>query len=572
MKYRKITRKSTVKQHSLAGILITLTCAPLPVFAQTQPLQTPPSPTGVIPSYQGAPPTGMQAAVPAPAVPVQSAEKPLRRSPLLSQISARLQGEPLKINDAIAIALAENRNLAFAQEALLRAEGRTSETRALLNPTVGIAPGYVYQDDKLEPQALFGVTLPVDISGMIHAAGDQAKFQEIGYRLEINRARNQTVADVKAAFYDALRANALVRVSEENLRDSLERLSDSEKKLQARAVTRYDVIRAQTDVAAAQQQVIRAHNAVQRSLGFLNNMMGLDILTPLKLDETGATELPPGISPLEKNPPTLLPEPNPIAMPNVQAGPSMEVPSASARNAQGPSGVQPEANSGPSSEELGPEFQSVLKEALATRPEILEADANIAAAQRGIQLARSSELPTVGLSAGYYNLRNSTGTTRIDDMRAFASISIPLFDGGLARSRTREARATVASAQTSRRQALDQVTLDIQQAYLNLIQTRDEVAVAIQGLTQARQGFALARVRYTAGVSARAGISPLLEVSDAQAALTLAESNQVNALYDYNNARAQLDRAVGRFAYVPNGPGYITPLPETKIVNLKDIR
>ena len=196
----------------------------------------------------------------------------------------------------------------------------------------------------------------------------------------------------------------------------------------------------------------------------------------------------------------------------------------------------------------------------------------MAAAQRGIQLAHSSELPTVGLSAGYYNQRNSTGTTRIDDLRAFASISIPLFDGGLARSRVREARATVSSAQTSRRQAIDQVTLDMQQAYLNLIQTRDEVAVANQGLTQARQGFALARVRYMAGVSARAGISPLLEVSDAQAALTLAESYQVNALYDYNNARAQLDRAIGRYAYVPNGPGYFAPLPETKIVNPKDIR
>lgn len=91
------------------------------------------------------------------------------------------------------------------------------------------------------------------------------------------------------------------------------------------------------------------------------------------------------------------------------------------------------------------------------------------------------------------------------------------------------------------------------------------MAVANQALSQAREAFQLARVRYNAGV-ARVGISPLLEVSNAQAALTLAENNQVNALYDYNQSRAQLDRAVGRFAYIPDGPGY-SRIPTARILS-----
>ena len=191
-----------------------------------------------------------------------------------------------------------------------------------------------------------------------------------------------------------------------------------------------------------------------------------------------------------------------------------------------------------------------LKEALATRPEVLEADAQIAAARRGIQYARRSLLPGLSLSLGYYNVRNSTGTARIDEPEAGVGISLPLFDGGLARAREQQARADIATATTNKRQAIDQVTLDVQQAYLNLVQARDQVAVANQALAQARTGFQLARVRYNAGV-ARAGISPQLEVSDAQAALTQAESNQVNAIYDYNQSRAQLDRAIGRFFLRP---------------------
>ncbi|HLJ55716.1 MAG TPA: TolC family protein, partial [Chthonomonadaceae bacterium] len=94
-------------------------------------------------------------------------------------------------------------------------------------------------------------------------------------------------------------------------------------------------------------------------------------------------------------------------------------------------------------------------------------------------------------------------------------------------------------------------------------QARDQVAVANQALAQAREAFDLARTRYNAGVATRAGLSPLLEVSDAQAALTLAETNQVNALYDYNQSRGQLDRAIGRYSFVPNGPGFVS-VPSAK--------
>jgi outer membrane protein len=64
-------------------------------------------------------------------------------------------------------------------------------------------------------------------------------------------------------------------------------------------------------------------------------------------------------------------------------------------------------------------------------------------------------------------------------------------------------------------------------------------------------------------------VSPLIEVSDAQVALTTAEQNQVNALYDYNVARAQLDRGVGRFAFVLNDRQGYPSLPLPKTVGLK---
>ena len=210
----------------------------------------------------------------------------------------------------------------------------------------------------------------------------------------------------------------------------------------------------------------------------------------------------------------------------------------------------------------------MLAEARQNRPEILEADAGIAAARQGITLARRSTLPTLSLTVGYYDLRTQSGS-QVNEPQAFIGLNFPIFEGGLARARVQEARATESNAVTNKREQVDAVALDVQQTYLTLAQARDQVAVANQALVQARAGFELARVRYNAGVSVTVGISPQLEVSDAQAALTLAEENQVNALYDYNRARARLDHAVGRFAYVGNGTGYPAP-PTTKALGVQN--
>ena len=45
-----------------------------------------------------------------------------------------------------------------------------------------------------------------------------------------------------------------------------------------------------------------------------------------------------------------------------------------------------------------------------------------------------------------------------------------------------------------------------------------------------------------------AGLAPNVEVTDAEAALTQARTNEVNAAYDYLSALANLNRSLGRYA------------------------
>jgi len=485
-------------------------------------------PITITPIPSGPPPTESVRSMPSQRGMTADLRHPLSHSP---QLDRELAERPITLDDAVAVALTQNPTLAQATENLYFAQGRLSEARSGFNPTVALAPGESYIH-RIAAEA-YGIqaTLPLDISHLVAAATDQAKFQEIAARLDINRTRNNVVFQVENAFYAVLRTQALVNVANENLQNSMERLRDAGARYEARAVAYIDVVRAQTDVANDQKGVIQAKNAVSNAIALLANAMGIDVTTNLRVTDKGAVTQPPAAEP-----------PQPF-------DPMKPLPAAPTTPIQ-PSDVA-EANG----MVLGPAFQSVVNEALTNRPEPMEVDANIAAAKKGVQVARRSELPSLAFSVGYFDLRTQSGSF-VNEPQAYVGFSIPLYDGGVARARVQQANATVSSLITQKRQVVDAVTLDVQQAYLSLVQARDQVAVANQALNQAREGFSLAKVRYQTGVSSRAGISPLLELSDAQAALTLAEQNQVNAIYDYNAAQAQLNRSAGRFAYVGRGPGF----------------
>ena len=594
----------------VAGILPTagLTqAAPVaPPVPDSVPRKLPPSGLGVIPLPEGPPPTGLQAPLPAPAAPIATGAKPLRTSPDIKGLASYLQNNLLHINDAVAIALATNRNFALSLSALYRAQGRTAEARAALVPNFGLTATITEFDaptnanigalsgsngngsgsgsgaggtgasqsftivNQFNPSIGAAVTLPIDLAGTLRAAVSQSQFQEVAAKIDINRTRNQIVLDVKQAFYSALRAQAQVVVAQDNLNNSLNRLDDANKNYAAGTVPRFDIITAQSDVANAQQNLINAKAQVSLSLAFLKNTIGINVRTPLSLSADGAVETPPGVRPPAvapnspdsrptdslKTPGAVPPQPGTDTPPPTLAPPINKGEGAPKDPTGKPQNIVP-----PTTDlvvdtlDLGPEFDAVLNEALLARPEILEADADIAAARRGIQIARRSELPSFGLSLGYTVSPNAAGFTRYNQGAATLSVSIPIFDGGLARARVQEARADVATAETNRRTAADQVSLEVQQAYIALVQGRDRVQVANVGLSQAREAFRLARVRYNAGVSQQVGISPQLELINAQTTLAQAEANQVNALYDYNVARAPVGQGCGSLLLRSGGGG-----------------
>ena len=86
----------------------------------------------------------------------------------------------------------------------------------------------------------------------------------------------------------------------------------------------------------------------------------------------------------------------------------------------------------------------------------------------------------------------------------------------------------------------NQIALDVKTSLLKLQSARNEVQVANLGVELAKEEVDQARDRFKAGVANN------IEVIQAQDSLARANDNQIAALYRFNQARADLARAIGQ--------------------------
>jgi outer membrane protein len=121
-----------------------------------------------------------------------------------------------------------------------------------------------------------------------------------------------------------------------------------------------------------------------------------------------------------------------------------------------------------------------------------------------------------------------------------ATVSLPLFDGFAREQRVQEAQASSDDARFNVRARELALTADVTAAYLTLTTAAKTAALQAQNSAKARLELKFTEDRY------RNGAVTLVDVTDARAAYERAESDRINAIFDYHKAYAALESAVGR--------------------------
>jgi len=177
---------------------------------------------------------------------------------------------------------------------------------------------------------------------------------------------------------------------------------------------------------------------------------------------------------------------------------------------------------------------------LAERPALRAAEMQQQAAQSGRRLARSEYGPRLGLFANFERDAETLSGPSGTNWTAGVRIDFNLFSGGADRYRLGEAQARERQAAYQLDSFRSGVRLEVRQAWLEVRAAAQRAAAARDAAEQARESLRILQNRYDAG------LATMTDLLRAQSAALEARTARLAALYDWQVARAQLERAAGR--------------------------
>ena len=121
-----------------------------------------------------------------------------------------------------------------------------------------------------------------------------------------------------------------------------------------------------------------------------------------------------------------------------------------------------------------------------------------------------------------------------------ASLSLPIFDGFAREQRMQEAVVQREDARYNVRSRELALTADVTAAYLTLETARQTVALQEQNAAKAKQELKFVQDQYAVG------LATFVDLTTSRAAYAQAETDRINAVYDFHKAFAALESAVGR--------------------------
>lgn len=424
---------------------------------------------------------------------------------------------PISLEQALEIGLRNNKELQIARLELERSQSQLREATAALYPNLDFDFNFAYENSaatKISNDRLrFGLAPDnspierdptfveqsivdpntVNVNGLLELTYDiytggsrgatirREKRSVRSQQLNLETIQEETRFNITRDYYDLQNADAQVAIAQAAVEDATQSLRDAQLREQAGLGTRFEVLQAEVDVANASQGLTRAisdQRTARRQLAdTLSIGQRVELSAADEISEAGEWELS-------------LNESIVLAYKN-----------------------RAELESSLLDREIGEENR---------------------------EIALSGIRPTVSIFANYNFLDNDLKDP-IDVAGGYAfggRLRWRLFDGGRAFANAEQANRDVEIAETQFAQQRNQIRLQVETAYYELIANRDNIDTARTAVISAEESLRLARLRFQAGVGTQT------DVINAQRDLTDARGNFLQAVIGYNQSLNSLQRAV----------------------------
>lgn len=173
-----------------------------------------------------------------------------------------------------------------------------------------------------------------------------------------------------------------------------------------------------------------------------------------------------------------------------------------------------------------------------SRPDYQLADIRVEEARQNVKLVKKSYFPTI-TAEGQYQIGGKTFVSNYG-YNFGGYLNFPTINGMLIHSEIKEAKALYSKEQATAMNTKNNIYFEIQQAYYSMIEKKNSIPVSFLGLKQAKENYELSYGRYKVGVG-----NPV-ELKEAQVQYQDAMLRYYNSLYQFNSAKADLEKFIGK--------------------------
>jgi outer membrane protein TolC len=414
----------------------------------------------------------------------------------------------LSMADAVKLAGTHNRELKSDSLNIGRAQQQTVISRALLLPNIAITGQYQRYFQKPVffglggapttsggiPYSRFGgddqvgaqVGLTQSLYNPSATAGlRQSKLYEKQAGLLYRDKEADVTATVKQVYLRMLVLAKRLQLQKESITRNKKALDDSRSLLAQGKALRVDTLRAFTNLKNLEPDISRLSYAIEVSRQQLKVLLALDEKTELNLTDS-----------LSYNTGDVLPD---------EAG--------------------------------------LYHEALAQRPDLKALELNKTISQSQVDIAKAGKLPVLNFISQYQLQSQANGFKWGNSSWppvSFAGLqfAIPIFSGNSNKAKVARAKIEVEQSTVNFTNAQEQLRVNVKQVIANLAETTQRIQVQAKVSETAALSYSITQYRYERGVASR------LELLDAELGLTTAKSNYLEAVYDYQSAKIDLERVL----------------------------
>ncbi len=408
----------------------------------------------------------------------------------------------ISLQQAVEIALGKNRNLEAARLTRKRSQQELKEAIAARFPTLTTQFDFLNTESAIQEanniefaDFEFGNLTPtVDgtVTGTIRVDYDvytgglrssdirRAKRQLEFNQLDVERIAEDTRLTVTSNYYDLQNATAQVEIETASVDDAAQTLRDAQLLEQAGLGTKFDVLRAEVELANAQQTLSQAVSELRR--------------TRRQLAQT-------------------------LSLPqNIQLAAADEIEAA-----------------GQWDFSLEESIVLAYKNRVELEQFLLQREIDDAQKEMSLSAIR----PQISVFADFNFFDEfDNGVRPTDGYTLGGTISWQIFDGGIASAVADQEETDIELAETNFATQRNQIRFEVETAFFDLTANQNNIRTAEKAVETAQESLRLARLRFQAGVGTQT------DVIEAQTELTTARGNFLTAIIGYNQALNQLQRAV----------------------------